>query len=281
MSSPLTVKRRKLNDISNSLSKPFVSPLKAAKSDPGSLPKAPNGNHTVYRPSTLAHTITAVTPTRISGTESKPTTVTPSRPIYTRTSTSYSSNRLSKDPAEVAAQKAITSLELQIRNIRNEIDSLTQAQSLSASSRDAELEDLAVKWKSTAQSAAEEVFGTVKERVCRMGGAQAWRESEQKKFDRIHGLGEFAEKNPQAAEDDDADCEFDSQGEELPEEEAEWRKSERRRLRKEREEAMDHEVGEDDAGAGRSMEKRDMPWQEAGNDDDVRACIDTSMWSID
>ena len=37
---------------------------------------------------------------------------------------------------ELAAQKAITSLEHQIRTTRNEIDTLSQAQRLSASSRD-------------------------------------------------------------------------------------------------------------------------------------------------
>jgi hypothetical protein len=190
---------------------------------------------------------------------------TKSTPI--RKSISSLINRTTKDPAELAAQKAITSLELQIRAVRNEIDTLSQAQRLSASSRDAELEELAAKWKAAAQSVAEEVFGTVKERVCRMGGVQAWRESEKRKFDHVHGIGEFAEKDAAPGVDDDEDCEFDSQGEELPEEEADWRKSEKRRIRKEREEAMEGAGGEVDAGE--SGEKRELVWQEPGQDDDV------------
>ena len=103
-----------------------------------------------------------------------------------------------------------------------------------------------------------------------MGGVQAWRDSEKRKFDRVHGMGEFAEKET-TQEDDDEDCEFDSQGEELPEDEAEWRKSEKRRIRKEREEAMEGEgdVVDTGDGDGDGGEKKEMVWQEPGQDDDV------------
>ena len=96
-----------------------------------------------------------------------------------------------------------------------------------------------------------------------MGGVAAWRESEKNKYERSNGLGEF---NQEEEADDDADCEFDSQGEELPEEEQEWRKKEKARVKKERQEAMEDEGGGDEVqeGAGKTQ-----VWQEAGNDDDV------------
>jgi Swi5-dependent recombination DNA repair protein 1 len=101
-----------------------------------------------------------------------------------------------------------------------------------------------------------------------MGGVGAWRESEKKKYDRANGIGEF---EPEAEESDDADCEYDSQGEELPEEEVEYRKSEKRRLRQEALDAADLPAVEerqdatDGSGGGRTR-----VWEEKGEDDDVR-----------
>lgn len=272
MSSPLTVKRRKLYGTSTALTKPFVSPLKTSKLDPTALKREQNGpSHTPYRPSMLAHTIAAAPPVAEANTStSKPPGFKAAKSTPIRKLLTAFGSRTSRDPDELAAQKAITTLELQIRNVRSEVDTLAQAQRLSSSNRDAELEDLAAKWRAAAQNAAEEVFGTVKERVCRMGGVQAWRESEKRKFDRMHGFGEFAEKNG-VEEDDDEDCEYDSHGEELPEEEAEWRKSEKRRIRKERREAMDEEVEGVDNGEG--GQKGEMVWQENGAEDDVSVVL--------
>ena len=104
-----------------------------------------------------------------------------------------------------------------------------------------------------------------------MGGVQAWRESEKRKFERVHGMGEFAEKNAADDEEDDGDCEFDSQGEELPEAEVEWRKSEKRRIRRERRDAMEDESGE--VEGGEMGEKRELVWQEGGGEDDVSISI--------
>ena len=100
-----------------------------------------------------------------------------------------------------------------------------------------------------------------------MGGVQAWRESEKRKFERVHGMGEFAETRGRDEEEDDGDCEFDSQGEELPEAEVEWRKSEKRRIRLERRDAMEDESGE--VEGGEMGEKRELVWQEGGSEDDV------------
>lgn len=266
MSSPLAVKRRRLNDASHTLAKPFVSPMRSSKPDRTPLKESSNIGNIPYTPSTLAHTINAsqITlsyPISLKKSTSAASNPTPHRkpPTFTRTSSKR------KDPAEVAAQRALTTLELQVRSLRNDLDTLTQAHSLVSSTTDAELEVVTAKWRTASQQAAEELFGVVKERVCRMGGVVAWREGEKKKHDRSMGVGEFKEEEP---EDDDADCEFDSQGEELPEEEVEYRKSEKRRVRQEAMDAADVGDEKEELG-GMGGDGKPKVWQEEGKDDDV------------
>jgi Swi5-dependent recombination DNA repair protein 1 len=266
-SPPTTAKRRRLNNATHTLSKPFVSPLKTADANNLQTPtKSRRSNvtapaNTPYIPSTLAHTINAATSTPLSKPQlSRPPAITPvrsnsiRRPAY---STPFA-KRL--DPAEQAVQKAITSLEMQIKAVRNDIDALNQAAKYTNDSSDNDLEELAIKWKAASQAAAEEIFGSVKERVNRMGGVEAWRDSEKQKYQRSNGMGEFAE--PEKV--DDADCEFDSQGEELPEDEQEYRKKEKRRVQREAMEAadVDEPVVEEQTGLK-------QVWQQTGNDDDV------------
>ncbi|KAK4555737.1 hypothetical protein LTR86_006957 [Recurvomyces mirabilis] len=265
MSSPLDVKRRKLDNATKTLSRPFVSPFRSGNSIPREpLKEHHNAINTTYTPSTLAHSIkTYDNPELIEKALKLPPTqilkATPNR-IYAVANTS--SKR--KDPADVAAQRALTSLEVQIRALKNELDTLTQAQHIASSTTDAELEALSIKWRHASQQAAEELFGTVKERVCRMGGVAAWRESERKKHDRALGVGEFAQP-AEEEKDDDADCEFDSQGEELPEDEQEYRKGEKKRVRQE---AMDAAEPADEVEDVREKMKPTV-WQEEGKEDDA------------
>ncbi|KAM0709745.1 hypothetical protein Q7P35_003785 [Cladosporium inversicolor] len=262
-SPPMTAKRRRLNNATNTLSKPFVSPLKTAdalktpaKSRRSDAIVTGNSSHV---PSTLAHTITAahsVPPPKPQS--ARPSAITPVRSNPVRKYAYSTPFAKRSDPAEQAAQKEITSLELQIKAVRNDIDALKQAAKYT-SDTDNDLEELAVKWKLASQAAAEEIFGSVKERVNRMGGVEAWRDSEKQKYERSNGIGEFAEPEVE----DDADCEFDSQGEELPEDEQEYRKKEKRRLQREAMEAadVDERVVEDDTGPKQL-------WQQTGDGDD-------------
>ncbi|KAK4626219.1 uncharacterized protein CLAFUR5_12081 [Fulvia fulva] len=269
MSSPLPTKRRKLNDANSKLHKPFISPMRTPKAERVPLQEDPNKANTTtrpYLPSTLAHTIKQPNTTtgRLANPAStKPDMNTPAKPTPARkqTPTLWSSKK--KDPAEVAAQRAITSLELQIKKVQNDLDALKQAKQLSTTSTDAELEALSEKWRLTSQSVAEELFGEVKERVQRMGGVAAWREMEKRKHDRAHGMGDFAQEEQQ--EDDDADCEFDSQGEELPEEEQEYRKKMKRQAKKE---MMDAADVPDEVEVDPNAQKSKV-WQEEGKDDDT------------
>ncbi|KAM0694605.1 hypothetical protein Q7P36_004961 [Cladosporium allicinum] len=268
MASPLTVKRRRLNNVSNTLTRPFVSPLKSADSANANNTTTPSKSrrsgvpvniNTPYVPSTLAHTINAATSRTPHKPQSNPASA--HTPIRNSVRKNAYSTPFAKrlDPAEQALQREITAIEFQIKSVRNDIDLLNQAAKYASDATDHDLEELAVKWKLASQSAAEEIFGTVKERVNRMGGVQAWRDSEKQKYERSNGMGEFAEPEVE----DDADCEFDSQGEELPEDEQEYRKKEKRRVRREAEEAadVDEPVAEDATGPP-------PVWQQGGGDDD-------------
>ncbi|EGP87885.1 uncharacterized protein MYCGRDRAFT_92417 [Zymoseptoria tritici IPO323] len=150
-------------------------------------------------------------------------------------------NRLSKPfrsplgTGRKTSSATTTSLDVTIRKTKNDIDTLKQAHALSTSSTDADLEALIDKWRLASQAIAEELFGTVKEKVCRMGGVAAWREAERSKRDRMKDWG--AEDAVQ--DDDDADCEFDEEGEELPEDEQEYRKAMKRQAREEMQAAAD------------------------------------------
>ncbi|GAB1743650.1 hypothetical protein NU219Hw_g576t1 [Hortaea werneckii] len=270
MSSPLSVKRRKFNDANKTLKKPFVSPLRNAHTQRPPLKEDRKPGNAPYTPSTLAHTVKTADGNGSPKTNSAVASLNPSTPasltksqsLHKRPGFTTSSRRT--DPTELAAQKALTSLELQIRSLRTDIDALNQSNQISTSNTDAELEQLTEKWRLASQQASEELFGHVKERVCRMGGVAAWRESEKQKFERSHGMGAFA---PEPEESDDADCEFDSQGEELPEKEQEFRKAEKRRVKQEALDAADlPSATEQQMGWPEGGKK--MVWQEEVKDDD-------------
>jgi Swi5-dependent recombination DNA repair protein 1 len=278
-SPPTTAKRRRLNNATHTLSKPFVSPLKTTDANNLQTPtKSRRSNviapaNTPYIPSTLAHTINAATSTPLSKLQSsRPPAITPVRSNSVRRPAYSTPFAKRLDPAEQAVQKAITSLEMQIKAVRNDIDALNQAAKYTNDSSDNDLEELAIKWKAASQAAAEEIFGSVKERVNRMGGVEAWRDSEKQKYERSNGMGEFAE--PEKV--DDADCEFDSQGEELPEDEQEYRKKEKRRVQREAMEAadVDEPVVEEQTGLK-------QVWQQTGNDDDVSMSMLCCSYSRD
>jgi Swi5-dependent recombination DNA repair protein 1 len=62
--------------------------------------------------------------------------------------------------------------------LRNEIQMLTQAQTLATSTKDDDLVALIEKWRTASRAAAEELFGITRDRVNRMGGVGAWQERE-------------------------------------------------------------------------------------------------------
>lgn len=271
MSSPLGVKRRRVQEATRKLTKPFVSPMRTSKPTPTPLPSATAHHKLVYKPSTLAHTVQLAYPPASSAAPtpkplSRKSSTIAATPVRRPATTFHSSKKKVTDPAEVAAQKDIASLESQIRRTKNELDTLKQAQHITSSTTDADLEHLTDKWRLASQAIAEDLFGTVKERVCRMGGVAAWREMEKTKHDRMHGIGEFAMEEEVAAPND-ADCEFDDEGEELPEDEQEYRKKMKRQAEREMAEAAEGS-GDTQIEAG-AVSGKEKVWEGGGGEDDV------------
>lgn len=61
---------------------------------------------------------------------------------------------------------------------------LTQAQTLATSTKDDDLAVLIDRWRLASRAAAEELFGSTRDRVNRMGGVGAWKEREKESKDR-------------------------------------------------------------------------------------------------
>ena len=68
--------------------------------------------------------------------------------------------------------------------LRSEIQILSQAQALASSTKDEDLQVLIDKWRAASRAAAEELFGTTRDRVNRMGGVGAWKEREREASER-------------------------------------------------------------------------------------------------
>jgi len=90
-------------------------------------------------------------------------------------------------------------LDRDAKEIQQRKELIAQAEQIKAESErrrpgeavDAELQDLIQKWKAAARSAADEVFGIVKERVAGAGGMKAWREMERRQREFFGGGGSF------------------------------------------------------------------------------------------
>ena len=71
-----------------------------------------------------------------------------------------------------------------------------------------------------------------------------------------------------AEEDNDEECYVDAEGEDLPEDEVEWRLAEKAKAKKEMREAME-EGGEAEMEELGGEARRKEVWEEEGGDDDV------------
>jgi Swi5-dependent recombination DNA repair protein 1 len=147
-------------------------------------------------------------------------------------------------------QKEIRRLESLSIKQKQDIDTLTQALSILTSTKSAELEKLAEKWRSASRLAAEEVFASARDKVNRMGGVGAWREREKERagFAQQWDQEPMREKGDDGSDDDEEKCE------------------EREGMEYERDERI--QVVEDDweYDRGRVGDEKEV---DAGNDDDV------------
>ncbi|KAF2868734.1 hypothetical protein BDV95DRAFT_121784 [Massariosphaeria phaeospora] len=164
MSTP-QAKRRRVNDATNTLRKPFKSPFRTPlKPSIGSDPPSsdPPDISTVAAAPTQSNKATNPThaPTRSAfPLPPRPAPVTPSRSLQKKIPTKPSLTR-------------------EIIHLRSDIQILSQAHALATSTTDDDLNILIDRWRTASRAAAEELFASTRDRVNRMGGVGAWKERE-------------------------------------------------------------------------------------------------------
>lgn len=241
MSSPIAPKRRRLNDATTTLSKPFRSPLKTTND---SHPKpAAHAPPTPYKSSNLSQT-TFSSP--ISSQEHKGP---PTRPVT-----------LISDPVVTAAEHSIRQLESQIRALKADIDALTQANRLRTSSTD--LPTLIKKWRTASQEAADELFPGAKAKLDAMGGVKVLLENERRKelgngWGREgNGLDDFEAE--EAKLEYEAEVGYDENGEKVCDAEREERRAKLRRYKKGNSDRMDAQELAEERGFTMDMMLRSL-----------------------
>ncbi|KAI1609140.1 hypothetical protein EDD37DRAFT_140412 [Exophiala viscosa] len=151
------VKRRRLNQGTAFLNKPFRSPLRMTPSSHKEQTSSPdsklqaNTNHDFPSPRVTTSSDSIETPEKL---------------------------HVSVDSAKVEykdVQKEYTALSLHLKKLSQSLDIAQQALQIESSAQDVQLRVLISKWKAVAQDAAERLFVDVKERIDQMGGVAAWR----------------------------------------------------------------------------------------------------------
>ncbi|KAL1612593.1 hypothetical protein SLS60_000822 [Paraconiothyrium brasiliense] len=182
MSTP-QAKRRRLNEATKTLHKPFKSPFRAPlKPNLGSDPPSSDPIEAGTLAASAVSKTGIVQECLISNRPSldRLSTDVP-RPVLPRSSLPTGTHpRLSQKKTTLSQQ----SLTREIIELRNDIQVLSQAHTLVTSAKDDDLFALCERWRIASRAAAEELFATTRDRVNRMGGVGAWkaREREQKEW---------------------------------------------------------------------------------------------------
>ncbi|KAF3002645.1 Glucosaminyl phosphatidylinositol (GlcN-PI) nositol acylation protein [Curvularia kusanoi] len=183
----------RLNDASDTLRKPFKSPFRTPLKPKTGAEDLPSELREVGTPArSVSYKVLASTPiaaTQIVQAQSEavaeqvaatPVLAQPRfvKPVPSLPHAAVSSRSSSKKPPSKP------SLTRELMQLRSEIQILTQAQALASSSKDEDLQVLIDKWRAASRAAAEELFGTTRDRVNRMGGVGAWKEREKEAQER-------------------------------------------------------------------------------------------------
>ncbi|KAI8933529.1 hypothetical protein NX059_009266 [Plenodomus lindquistii] len=188
MSTP-QAKRRRLNEATKTLHKPFKSPFRTPlKPNIGSDPPSSDPPDTAGSTQLSAYLAAPATtstpsqqPTTTATTALPATPATPvarvTKPLVSRPNSLTSRNITKSAPSKPSVAR-------EIMRLRNELQLLTQAQALATSTQDDDLVVLIDKWRTASRAAAEELFGSTRDRVNRMGGVGAWKERENESKER-------------------------------------------------------------------------------------------------
>jgi hypothetical protein len=185
-------KRRKLDESSSTLSKPFKSPMRVGVN---------SQNHQInHKEQTVPDQRAKVTDHKtnpyanvieVENISLHQSTTEPPLPPSSSSAIRKPPPRLSlsprgpaKDPEYLSLQKQHSTLVLQLSKLRQALDTAQQALKIQSTNTDVELELVIGKWQRVSREAAEELFASAKDRVNCMGGVAAWRERNQKQTQR-------------------------------------------------------------------------------------------------
>jgi hypothetical protein len=185
-------KRRKLDESSSTLSKPFKSPMRVGLNSQNHQINHQEQTVPDQRAKVKLHQANPyANVTDVHDNSLRQSTAEPPRPPSSSSPICKPPPRLSssprgpaKDPEYLSLQKQHSALVLQLSKLRQALDTAQQALKIQSSNTDVELELVIVKWQRISRDAAEELFTDAKDRVNRMGGVGAWRERNQKQTQR-------------------------------------------------------------------------------------------------
>lgn len=212
------VKRRRLNDSSSTLSKPFKSPL---RKQPGSSTVAANSDQETDEIASTSPSRGAGGTDKAQSDEHHPSTTLGNDVSKQNWRTGRSTHNSDVAPAAsasspataAAAASSLASLRKQesallsrLVSLRRDLDTVSQALRIEQTDQDAGLERLVVKWKTVSRDAAEELFAGARDKVNRMGGVEVWREKMRSaKMRRVQGWEDNEAADNDRDEDDDED----------------------------------------------------------------------------
>ena len=181
-------KRRKLDESSSTLSKPFRSPMRV---DVEAQSRQINHNEQIVSDRPVKVTDhknrSDANVTKVKQNTPHPSTEKSRPPLNSSSPVRKSPPPLSasphgpaKDAEYTSFQKQHSALTLQLSKLRQAIDTAQQALKIQSSNADTDLDILIRKWQFVSREAAEELFAGARDRVNRMGGVGAWRERNRK-----------------------------------------------------------------------------------------------------
>lgn len=148
-------KRRRLNDSSNVLSKPFRSPLKA-KSGNHRLTNDQTNSKKDGQSASLVNDSAVRTTSRLNRL------------------TNSNTNNVIGDVDKL--QREYSALSQQLRKHRQDLDSLQQASRIRDEKQQERVDTLIVKWKAICRDVAEDLFDSTSKQIQNMGGMQVWQQ---------------------------------------------------------------------------------------------------------
>ncbi|KAK6496708.1 hypothetical protein TWF481_001696 [Arthrobotrys musiformis] len=211
-----SAKRRRLNSsitATNKLMRPFKSPFKSNNT----LNDTPTQSPRKYPPSTPPQKTTipytplprppksedtdtpesSTKPTPSIAPKSVKSTIKSNNPPFRssfKKSKPILSTQTTKDPYILSLEQKLSQLQTSVKNAKQTLEESSQALKIEQSGEDDKLQELILKWRQAAQSAADHMFVSAEQRFQRMGGMAGYRDRQNR--GRSSGWG-FTDEDPE------------------------------------------------------------------------------------